>query len=125
MSLVLDAGALLGYERGDLNVRALVRRAGQTGTDLRTTTGVVAQVWRNGSRQARLALLLRGVLEIELGPAEARRVGTMLGHARTADVIDASIVDVAVDGDEILTSDPKDIANLAAASGKTLIITCV
>lgn len=125
MSLVLDAGALIGFQRGDHTVLAVLERAARTGTDIRTTTGAVAQVWRNGSRQATLALLLRGVDEAEFGREEARRVGALLGQSGTVDVVDASIVDIAVDGDEILTSDPKDIATVAAASGKTVIITRV
>jgi predicted nuclease of predicted toxin-antitoxin system len=72
-----------------------------------------------------LATLLRSVLEIPLGRAEARRVGTLLGECRSADVVDGSIMDAAVDGDEILTSDPKDLAALAAACGKRVFITAV
>ena len=121
--LVLDAGALLAYDRGDRTVQAFLERASRSGTDVLTTTGAVAQVWRNGSRQARLALLLRGVLEVEFGAAHARRVGTLLGAAGACDVVDGSVVDAATDGAEILTSDPGDIASLAAASGKTVIVT--
>jgi hypothetical protein len=121
--LVLDAGALLAYDRGNRTVQAFLERASRNGTDVITTTGAVAQVWRNGSRQARLALLLRGVLEVEFGPAHARRVGALLGTARASDVVDGSLVDAAADGAEILTSDPGDIAVLAAASGKTVIVT--
>jgi hypothetical protein len=125
VTLVLDAGALLGYDRGDRVVQAFLERAARSRTEVLTTTGAVAQVWRNGARQARLALLLRGVLEVELGVPDARRVGALLGAAERTDVVDGSVVDAATDGDEILTSDPDDIAALAAASGKTLIVTQV
>jgi hypothetical protein len=123
VTLVLDAGALLGYDRGDRVVQAFLERAARRGSDVVTTTGAVAQVWRNGARQARLALLLRGVLEVGLGSPDARRVGVLLGAAHRFDVVDGSIVDAAADGDEILTSDPDDIAALAGASGKTLVVT--
>ena len=106
-------------------MQAHLERASRTGTGVRTTTGVVAQVWRNGARQARLALLLRGVAEVEFDHIRARRVGTLLGVAGMSDVVDGSIVDVAMDGDEILTSDPDDIVALAIASGRTLIVTRV
>jgi hypothetical protein len=66
---VLDAGALIAYEDGDPTVHAFLERASRTGVDVRTTTGAVAQVWRNGARQARLTLLLQGLLEVELTPA--------------------------------------------------------
>ena len=123
MTLVLDAGALLAYDRGDRIVRAHLERASRTGTGVLTTTGAVAQVWRNGAKQARLALLLRGVAEVEFGRVQARQVGLLLGLAGCSDVVDGSIVDAATDGDEILTSDPGDIEALAIASGKTLIVT--
>jgi len=125
VTLVLDAGALLAYDRGDRTVRAFLERAVRTGAEVRTTSGAVAQVWRNGASQARLEMLLSGVLEVELGRSESRRAGALLGVARRADVVDASVVDAATDGDEILTSDPDDIASLAWASGKTLIVTQV
>lgn len=125
MTLVLDAGALIAYERGDRTVRAFLERAGHTGVDVRTTTGAVGQVWRDGARQARLALLLRGLLEVELTRERARHVGTLLGRAGRRDVVDGSIVDAAVDGDEILTTDPDDITALAQHSGKNLIVTQV
>jgi hypothetical protein len=123
VTLVLDAGALMAYDRGDRTVQAHLERASRTGAGVRTTTGVVAQVWRNGVRQARVALLLRGVAEVEFDRAQARRVGVLLGAAGCSDVVDGSIVDVAIDGDEILTSDPDDISALAMSSGKTLIVT--
>jgi hypothetical protein len=63
--------------------------------------------------------------EVELTRDRAQRVGTLLGRAGQRDVIDGSIVDAAVDGDEILTTDPDDITALAHNSGKNLIVTRV
>ncbi|MGH3908454.1 MAG: hypothetical protein ACRDTE_30350 [Pseudonocardiaceae bacterium] len=125
MTLILDAGALMAYEHGDRTVRAFLERASRTGVDVRTTSGVVAQVWRDGARQARLALLLRGLLEVELTRERARRVGTLLGQACQRDVVDGSVVDAAADGDEILTTDPDDITTLARHSRRQLIVTKV
>lgn len=125
MTLILDAGALMAYEQGDRTVRAFLERASRTGVDVRTTSGAVAQVWRDGACQARLALLLRAVLEVELTRERARRVGLLLGHARQRDVVDASLVDAAADGDEILTTDPGDVTALAQHSGKQLVVTRV
>jgi hypothetical protein len=123
VTLVLDAGALLAYENGDRTVRAFLERASRTGVDVRTTTGAVAQVWRGGVRQVRLIRLLQGVLEVELTRQRARQAGVLLGAAGTTDVIDASVVDAALDGDEILTTDPDDIVTIARSSGKNLIVT--
>jgi hypothetical protein len=89
---------------------------------VRTSVGAVAQAWRNGARQVHLVRLLRGVDERSLDQSAARRVGQLLAAAATVDVIDAAVVDVATNGDEVLTSDPKDIAVLANAAGKSLTI---
>ena len=43
----------------------------------------------------------------------------------TSDVVDASIVDIASDGDEVLTSDPDDIAVLATAAHRRLSIIAI
>lgn len=122
MAVVLDAGALIGYDRGDRTVRALLESAQRDREPVRTSTGAVAQAWRNGARQVHLVRLLRGVDERSIDQSAARRVGQLLGAAATADVIDAAVVDLATNGDEVLTSDPQDLAVLANAAGKSLTI---
>lgn len=125
MSLLLDAGALIAYERGSRTVQAFLERAYRRSEDVRTTTAVVAQTWHGDSRQARLAVLLHGVDERDLTSDQARLIGRLLRTAGTTDVVDATIVDIANDGDEILTSDPGDIKTLAMTARKTLIVTSV
>src|SRR5258707_437564 len=49
-----------------------------------------------------------------------RRAGVLLGRVRRSDVIDAALVVLAEDGDEIFTADPADLRELAQASGKTI-----
>lgn len=125
MSLVLDAGAVIAYERGSRTVQAFLERAYRRSDDVRTTTAVVAQTWHGDPRQARLAMLLGGVLERDLTGDQARLVGRLLRRSGTTDVVDATLVDIANDGDEVLTSDPGDILALATAAGKRLLITRV
>lgn len=122
MALILDAGALIAFERGSRTVIAFLEIAQREGVPVRTTTAAVAQIGRSGLRQVRLIRLLRAVDERSLDPATARRVGELLARAGTADVVDGSVVDSAVSGDEILTSDPEDLSRLAAAGGKRLAI---
>lgn len=115
MTLVLDAGALQAVERGDRDVVALIaaeRRAGRVPV---THGGVVGQAWRGGSHQALLARLLGGVEVVALDDRLGRRAGALLAIARASDVIDAAVVLLAADGDDILTSDPDDLTALAAA----------
>ena len=118
MSSILDAGALIAYERRDQTVRAYLERAERTEIPVLTTAGVVAQVWREPARQALLARLLRGADEVELTRERARAVGLLLGASRSADVVDGSVVDAAENGDEILTSDPDNITPLATAASR-------
>ena len=117
MTLVLDAGAFLAVERGDRHVMALLKRELLEGRAPRSHGGVVGQVWRGGARQAQLARLLRATeldaIDLELG----RRAGELLARARGSDVIDAAVVLLAADGDQVLTSDPRDLSALAAAAG--------
>ena len=123
MSLILDAGALIAYERLHQGVRAFLERAERTETPVLTTTAVVAQVWRDPARQVRLSRLLQGVDEAELTRKRSRSIGQLLREAGKADVVDGSLVDLAADGDEVLTGDPADIAPMITAAGKTVIIT--
>lgn len=118
MSLLLDSGAFLAVERGDRDVVALVKRERLAGRSPVSHGGVVAQVWRGGSgRQVAVARLLAGVdvkaLDQELG----QRAGILLGRSTTADAVDAALVCLAADGDDILTSDPGDLRVLAEAAG--------
>ena len=123
MSLLLDAGAFIAFERGNRTVQAFLERAARSGEAVRTTVGVIAQVWRRGSAQSKLSRLLRGVAEVPMDGASGRRTGILLGRAKLADVVDGALIDAARDGDEILTSDWNDLVRLAAAAEKTLIIT--
>ncbi len=116
MSLVLDAGAFLAVERGDRDVVALIKRELLEGLPPRTHAGVVGQVWRGGSRQAVLASILRGTAISPLDDALARRAGVLVGKARASDIVDAALALLAVDGDTLLTSDPKDLSRLLAAA---------
>lgn len=118
MTLVLDAGALIAVDRLDREVIALLKRERLAGRSTVTHGGVVGQVWRSGSgRQANLARLLPSVEVVPLDNDLGRRAGTLLGRTRTTDVIDAAVVLLARDGDEILTTDPRDIRPLAEAAG--------
>ena len=88
MALVLDAGALIASERGDLRVTALLHSA-------------------------------------ERAQVAVRPIGVLLGLADMDDVIDASVVDIAVDGDEILTSNAEDIRALVRAAGRRVTVTAI
>lgn len=117
MSLLLDAGAFLAVERGDRDIVALVKRERLAQRSPLSHGGVVAQIWRGGAgRQASVARLLAGVdvraLDEELG----KKAGVLLARSGGDDAVDAALVCLAADGDDILTSDPRDLRALAEAA---------
>jgi hypothetical protein len=115
--LVLDAGAFLAVERGDRDVAALVKRERLAGRPPLTCGGVVAQIWRGGrGRQAQVARLLAGVEVAAIDDVLGRRAGVLLARSGQSDAIDATVVCIAADGDDILTSDPGDLRALAEAA---------
>ena len=113
--VVLDAGALIQLERGHEYMRALVRRARREQAQLTIPAGALGQVWRDGSRQARLAALLR-VRTTTVAPLDAhvaRAAGRLCGLMGTSDVIDASVVLEAKRRDAVVvTSDADDLRRL-------------
>ena len=113
--LTLDAGALIAFERNDRAVVAIIARAYEQKIRLVTVAGVVAQVWRDGRRQARLARLLGSqLIEIEsLDDRRARAAGQLCGVAGTSDIVDASVVLCArARGHAVVTSDLDDLHRL-------------
>lgn len=118
MSLVLDAGALAALERNERPMWIRLKAAQSDGDLPRTHAGVLGQVWRGGPRQARLAQALGGIDVRPLDEAMGRRAGRILAAAGLSDVIDAAVVLLAEDGDEIVTVDHSDLNQLATASGR-------
>lgn len=115
---MLDAGAFVAIERGDRDIVALIKREQLTGRVPVSHGGVVAQVWRGGAgRQVPVARLLAGVDIAALDDGLGRRAGMLLARTGLADAIDAAVVSLARDGDDILTSDPGDLRALAQAAG--------
>jgi hypothetical protein len=113
--IVLDVGALIGFERDVRSAVAPIATALRRGERVVVPAGVVAQVWRHGKRQARLARLLhtRRSEIVPLDEVAARAVGKMLSDSGTTDVVDASVVWCARKHDAVvLTSDPDDLRRL-------------
>lgn len=118
MTVILDAGALIGLEQGARRTTAYVRKLLASGQVVITHGGVVGQVWRGGhGRQARLAWYVRQFQVRPLDDALGRRAGVLLARTGTKDVIDAAVVLLANDGDAIVTSDADDLRPLADAAG--------
>ena len=119
MSVILDAGAFLALECNDQPMWRRLKAAERSGSAPMTHGGVVAQVWRGGAgRQARLAQALQAVEIIPLDDGLGRGAGVLLARSGLADAIDAALVAMADHGDQIITSDPADLAALVEASAR-------
>lgn len=114
-AVVLDAGALIAFQRADPRMRALCREALRTGVRLVVPAGVLGQVWRDSVRQVPLRALLAGETTSipALDQAMAQAAGTLCGRAGTSDVIDATVALTArLEHAVIVTSDVEDIRRL-------------
>lgn len=113
-ALVLDTGALIAVERDDAIMRVVLGRANEAGFLLVVPSTVVAQAWRDGRRQARVARLVTGADVPALDGAAARAVGLLLARSGTADVVDGHVALCALQWRAtVVTSHPGDIARLA------------
>lgn len=114
--MILDTGFLISIDRNERSAHTFRVAAARSETALHTTHPVVAQAWRNGSRQAQLSSFLKVVT---IHPFDdGRPVGQLLAQTKTSDVVDAHLVITAVRlGHDILSGDPEDIDTLTAVLG--------
>jgi hypothetical protein len=92
--------------------------------------GVIAQAWRDGSRQALLARALVHCDEVPLEESLARATGLLCGRPETADIVDAPVALVAAAGSRfrpaaLITSDPNDLRHLLEALGVSVRLVTV
>jgi hypothetical protein len=118
VTLVLDSGALIALERNERPMWVRLKAAEIAGEPPVTHGGVLGQAWRGGPRQARLARVLQGLEVHPLDRALGRSAGELLGKAGASDVIDAAVVLLATDGDEIVTLDRHDFEHLVVAADR-------
>jgi hypothetical protein len=124
-ALVLDAGALIAVDRGGRHMQRKIQDALRMGDAVRTNANAVAQVWRDGAKQARLARLLRDVKIEPITAENGYRAGELLGTTRTKDVVDATVALLVKSSDELYTSDTGDLQKLCEATGfKAVVIAC-
>ena len=110
--VTLDTGALIALESGSRRMAVLVEEALASGSEVVIPAGVVAQAWRGGAAQARIARLLRAsvTLIVALDQRQALRIGARCAATGVIDVIDISVALCARDrGHAVVTSDPGDI----------------
>jgi predicted nucleic acid-binding protein len=112
-TVVLDAGAFIAFEKKNGVMLRLVESLITERAQMLTSAGVLAQVWRDPNRQGALSYLLTHVHTVDLTAGVARMLGRMMTVAKTRDVVDAHIVQLAGQyGCPVLTSDPSDLRRL-------------
>jgi len=57
VTAVLNSGALIAIDKRDRKVGAMLRVLQREGVPVRTSAAAVAQVWRDGHRQAKAAVV--------------------------------------------------------------------
>ncbi|HEV7937938.1 MAG TPA: PIN domain-containing protein [Solirubrobacteraceae bacterium] len=119
LGFTLDTGALIALERKDERMKALLARVlAHPEAMIHIPAGVVAQAFRDGSKQVRLVRLLKEAQArvVALDEDTARAVGILLGLRGTNDVVDASVVMCARRYDQpVVTADPDDLRRLDAS----------
>jgi predicted nucleic acid-binding protein len=114
---VYDAGVLVAIDGNDRRMWVIHHLGAAEGRRLLVPAVVVAQAWRDGRRQVQLGKFLRGCEVIPVGLELSKAAGVLCGKAGTRDAVDATVVAVALaHGAIVFTSDPHDIAHLAAVT---------
>jgi hypothetical protein len=112
--LVLDAGALIAFERGDHEVKAILWGALALSSRVTVPASALAQVWRGGPGSASLARLIDAGEVDPLDEERAKEIGVRLGLRDASDVADAHVVCCALEQRAtVATSDSDDIQALA------------
>lgn len=110
-------------DRDDPRVFARHKQAVSSGIVPVVPAPVIWQVWRNGSRQARLARFLKGCRIEPIDDDLAREAGILLGRTGTDDGVDAVVVLSAQRrGGVVYTSDPDDLGRLAGCLGRARFV---
>lgn len=114
-SLVFDAGPLIAFDRDSTKARGLIRRALDRGSAIVIPAPVLAQVWRDPRRQARLARLIASETTLidALDGETAKAAGALCGRSGTSDVVDVSVVlSARLRRSIVVTSDAADLLRI-------------
>jgi predicted nucleic acid-binding protein len=110
--ITFDTGALIAIERRSRRMQALLDEIDKRGYGVAVPAGVVAQAWRGGSRQSRIAALLGDARTeiVVLDDPLARAVGLLCGRTGHSDIVDVSVAVCARQRNRhVVTSDPDDL----------------
>lgn len=114
--VVYDAGVLIAADRGERRTWAEHRVRLEAGVIPRVPSPVVAQASRS-PKQSQMRRLLRGCEVVPFSEAAAHAAGSLLGKARTKDVVDASVAALSIlHGADVVSDDAEDIQRLLSVA---------
>jgi predicted nucleic acid-binding protein len=120
--VVYDTGVLIKADRNERHIWAEHRIRLEAGVAPLVPTTVVAQASRS-PRQAQLRRLLRGCEVIPFSEIDAHGAGSLLGKAETKDVVDASVVAIAIRRHaDVVSDDEDDIRRLLSVARSKLAV---
>lgn len=111
-AITFDTGALIAIERRSRRMQALLDEIDRREWEIAVPAGAVAQAWRGGPRQARIAAVLSDERTevVPLDDPVARAVGLLCGRSGHPDVVDVSVAICARQRNlHVVTSDPEDL----------------
>ena len=120
--VIADTGFLVALERDDRDAWALLAVTRTRGRRPVAPAGVLAQAWRGGPRQARLAVALRAVDVDPMTREVARDVGALLGRFEASDVVDGHVALLARRYPTlgVTSGDRDDLQRLGVEAGRVL-----
>lgn len=109
-----DTGMLVALDRNEREAWVVLRRLINRGEVPAVPTVVTAQAWRDGRRQVQLARALGDCRPEILSDDLARKAGELCQRSRTADIVDAVVIESAGRrNDDVYTGDIGDLEKLA------------
>lgn len=116
-----DSGILIALDRGEEAAWAWLRRAVERRQPPIVNAAAIAEAWRDGQTQARLARALRACDLHEVNDRLARTAGEALAEVKGADTVDALIAAcAATEGALLVTGDQADMRALAEGHFRAL-----
>jgi predicted nucleic acid-binding protein len=114
--VVYDAGVLVAADKNERRIWAEHKTRLQAGLVPLVPAPVVAQASRS-PKQVQMRRLLRGCEVVSFNEAIAHEAGSLLGKARTKDVVDAAVVVLAIHHRaDVVSDDADDIERLLSAA---------